>query len=206
MLVRATLLGSTSCASSPRVSTLAAAALQQRREFGGRAVPWVPQGTMMDFSGSLRHQELHDIQADLDRAAGRPVEPRSSTQDGPVVMGADGKFRPYDPAAKLRQDKQGSSFSTQEAQRRSIRDAHEDEVLMNPHDELSQERFIRERLFAPQRDGHGPQARPPVAPPPPIDPDAPKGYIPEKVHLDRTWYKMMGGIVVTLYLMMTFGK
>lgn len=174
----------------------------QLRSFGGRAVPWVSQGTMLDFTSSPRHASLNDMQRDLDMAAGRPITERVPVAKGPVIMSADGTLKPYTetlPGGAQR-------HYTAEGQRpRSVFDM--DDSDPTPHEELTHEQEIRKRLYTDRIDSFGPRPRKPVRPPPPIDPmTAPRPYTPPAPQITPLWFGIMGATAVTITLMVRYGR
>lgn len=188
-----------------------------RRHRSSKAIPWVPAGTVLDYSASQKHQQLNEMQHEIDVIAGRAPRDILPTS-GPVVMGEDGKFRPLTPnhPASLRGR---PNFSQQAAHARtdstpplhSMARGHGqtfgyEEEDMSPHDELNMDRAIRDRLTNLQPDGFGPQRRGVVPPPPPPDPMAPASYVQQTPRLGRVWFGLMGGFVCTGALMVKYGR
>lgn len=140
----------------------------------------------MDFSASQRVQRLNDMQHELDMKAGRPVQDLIPT--GPIIMTAEG-MKPLLGGPKT------GRFS------RPL-----DEDFATPEEELAHERMLRQKIYAPSYDSHGPSPRLVVPPPPPIDPDAPEAYIQPSVKLGAPYYVLLGLIVSMFMLMIRFGQ
>mmetsp|Transcript_54155 Transcript_54155/g.62279 ORF Transcript_54155/g.62279 Transcript_54155/m.62279 type:complete len:197 (+) Transcript_54155:26-616(+) len=175
------------------------------RCFGGRAVPWVPQGTMMDFTSSPRHAALNDLQRDLDLAAGRPVTERVPVAQGPVIMSADGTLKPYTETLPGGSKRHYQHPAAAGQRPRSVFDM--DESDMTPHEELTHEQEIRKRLYANRVDSYGPQPRKPVRPPPPVDPMMmPEAYHAPTPQITPLWFGIMGVTVVSIYCMAKYGR
>lgn len=179
-----------------------------------RAIPWVPAGTVLDYSASAKHQGLNEMQHQIDVAAGRVPKDILPT-NGPVVMGSDGQYHPLSPGQHT------SVRGRPNLHQRPIHDrskphsmsaggeqnfGYADDMEMSPHEELSLDRSIRERLKNLESDGFGPQRRGVVPPPPPPAPDAPRAYSQPQPTLGRAWYGIMGGIGVTFFLMSKYGR
>lgn len=204
--------------SSSMVAPIAAALLVSHRARSGRAIPWVPAGTVLDYSASSKHQQLNEMQHEIDVRAGRAPKDLLPT-NGPVIMGDDGNFRPLNPHQHT-SVRGRHSFS--HGATTPIVDRSKPHSLaggagqsfgyageggeMSPHDELTMDRAIRDRLKNLKSDGYGPQRRGVVPPPPPIDPDVPRPFHQPQPSLGKIWFRLMGGFVVTGALMLKYGR
>ncbi|KPA84120.1 putative mitochondrial hypothetical protein [Leptomonas pyrrhocoris] len=187
-----------------------------------RGIPYAPQGTIQDFTSSPRHVQLAKLQHDLDKAAGRPPTglydgPTLTTRDGPQPLFAKGTARNprYGPSVRG-----GPSpplphlphFSVQSAAREQMlpprSDNYQQDLRRDPSQAGTPEHIVaaRQRIMTMQSDSFGESPRGMVAPPPPLDPDAPREYRAPRVHLDDSWWMLMWAFVILFVLMAKFGK
>lgn len=185
-----------------------------------RGIPYAPQGSIQDFTSSPRHGQLPDLQRNLDKSAGRAP---TGLYDGPTITTKDGP-RPLFPrgGAPARHGLSGSGpspdlphfprFSVRPTSPLSMQppqqDNYQQDLRSDPAQADTPEHIVaaRQRIMTMQSDSFGESPRGIVAPPPPLDPDAPREYRQPRVPLDDTWWKLMWGFFILFLVMAKFGK
>lgn len=186
-----------------------------------RGIPYAPQGSIQDFTSSPRHGRLAELQRDLDKSAGRAP---TGLYEGPTITTKDGP-RPLFPkggVANPRHGLTGSGPSPPLPQmphmfvRPSSRmdmmppqsDSYQQDLRSDPSQAESPEHVVaaRQRIMSMQSDSFGESPRGIVAPPPPLNPYAPREYRAPRVQLDESWWMLMWGFAFLFVLMAKFGK
>ena len=185
-----------------------------------RGIPYAPQGTIQDFTSSPRHGRLAELQRNLDISAGRAP---THLYEGPTVTTKDGPRPLFDDAAthNPRPTAAGAPpsslphlplFAAQSASRMQMMpppsDNYQQDLRRDPSQAETPEHIVaaRQRIATMQSDSFGESPRGMVAPPPPLDPNAPREYIAPRVQLDDSWWLLMWAFVFLFVLMAKFGK
>ncbi|KPI83028.1 hypothetical protein ABL78_7956 [Leptomonas seymouri] len=187
-----------------------------------RGIPYAPQGTIQDFTSSPRHGRLAELQRDLDKAAGRAP---TGLYEGPTVTTSDGP-RPLFSEGSVSNPRHGlsgrgsSSSPLPHMPHFAVRSASRDQMLpprsvnyqqdlrRDPSQAETPDHIVaaRQRIMTMQSDSFGESPRGIVAPPPPLDPDAPREYRAPRVNLDDSWWMLMCTFAFLFLLMAKFGK
>lgn len=213
---------------------LAGSALAVPRCFHG-GIPYAPQGTLMDFTSSPRHVGLYELQADLDRRAGREhtgmyagstfipgkgAQPAHPARPMPFYTGTYAasdkersesfdKLKPWEQEYIRQRVPQRERRGAIDTIKPDLGDNYQADVRVDPEfDELPESlRAARQSLLMNQSDSYGEALRGVVPPAPPIDPQtAPRAYQSAQVQLSPLWYLLVSLFAAMFFLMARSGK
>ncbi|CAG9574114.1 conserved hypothetical protein [Leishmania major strain Friedlin] len=185
-----------------------------------RGIPYTPQGTIQDYTSSPRHVRLAEMQRNIDREARRAP---TGLYEGPTITTKDGA-RPLFPPEKARHPNRGppprgatpptyapqfvAPAATREDMMPPQSDSYQRDLRSDPAYADDPEHIVaaRQRIMTMQSDSYGEAMRGMVAPPPPLDPDAPQAYRQPRVQLDDNWWILMWSFAALFVVMAMYGK
>lgn len=178
-----------------------------------RGIPFAPQGTIQDFTSSPRHAKLAEMQRQVDKDAGRAP---TGLYEGPTITtehGAKPLFAPNAARHPSRGPAPGGRppYAPQFARTDVLppqSDTYQQDMRSDPAFESEPEHLVaaRQRIMTMQSDSFGENPRGIVAPPPPLDPDAPREYRQPRVNLPDVWWVLLWSFAALFALMVRYGR
>lgn len=177
-----------------------------------RGIPYSPVGTIQDFTSSPMHTKLAELQADIDKRAGRaPTDlykgPTITTPKGPRPL-LSREQRSATPSASSNRLGHGLPHASLSDMMPPQSDSFQQDLRQDPSyaDVPDHVTAARQRMLVMQSDSYGESIRGAVPPPPPLADDAPRAYTAPRIPLDDSWWILMLFFAFVLVLMAKYGK